>query len=106
MKIRSGKLDRQITIKRRSETVGASGSVSETWATVHDIRAEKVEHTSEDFLAAFGNAEAGHVVFRIRFLSDLKLTDKISFDGQGYDLEGITELGRKHGQELRGVLVQ
>ena len=106
MKIRSGNLDRQITITRLSEAVSASGGVSKSWTPLHIVRGEKVELSSADAPEAFGNADSGQVVFRVRYISDLTTNDRIIFEGQDYDLEGITELGRKHGQELRGVLVQ
>ena len=106
MKLRSGNLDRQITITRLSETVSASGGVSKSWTPLHTVRAEKVELASAEDREAFGNAGTSQVVFRVRFIPDLKTNDRIKFEGHDYDLDGITELGRKHGQELRGVLVQ
>ena len=106
MHIKSGKLDRIITITRLSETVGASGNVSETWTALHTVRAEKVELASAENLESFGNADSGQVVFRIRYLADVTTADRITYDGSEYDIEHITELGRRRGQELRGVLVQ
>lgn len=106
MNIHSGKLDRQIKITRLSETVGASGAVSKSWTPLHTVRAEKVELAATESLEAFGNADDGQVLFKIRYLADLKTADRITFDGAEYDIESISELGRKRGQELRGVLIQ
>ncbi|WP_415402890.1 head-tail adaptor protein [Tateyamaria sp. SN3-11] len=80
--------------------------MTKTWTPIQTVRAEKVVQTVAEELAGFGNAAAGDITLRIRFLDDLKTADRITLDGADYDLEQITELGRRHGQELRGVLVQ
>lgn len=105
-KFRSGNLDRQIIITQQSETVSPSGGVAKSWTPVHTARAEKVELASTESLEAFGNADSGEVVFRIRYIADLSTQYRISFEGADYDIESISELGRRHGQEIRGVLVQ
>lgn len=105
MKIRSGSLDRELIITRLSETISASGGVIKSWTPLHTVKAEKVELTTAEQLETFGNADAGQVVLRIRYVDDITPADRLRFDGADYDLDGITELGRRHGLELRGVLI-
>lgn len=98
--IKAGKLDRQITIERETETVAASGAVSKAWAAVATIRAELVQRSADEFLTGFGVAEAGGAVFRIRYLAGITPADRVIFDGAAYDINEIAELGRKRGLEL------
>lgn len=99
--IKAGKLDRQITITRETETVAASGAVSKAWATVATVRAELVQRGADEYLAGFGEAETGGAVFRIRYLAGLTTGDRVTFDGETYDIDEIAELGRRRGLELR-----
>lgn len=99
--IRSGKLDRQITLERLTETVAPSGSVSKAWAEIATVRAEIVQQTADEYLAGYGAAESGNIVFRIRYLPGITTADRVMYDGAAYDLDQIAELGRRRGLELR-----
>lgn len=99
--IKAGKLDRQITIVREAETVAASGAVSKTWATVATVRAELVQRSADEYLAGFGEVDAGGAVFRIRYLAGITTADRVIFDGVTYDIDEIAELVRRRGLELR-----
>lgn len=99
--IKAGKLDRQITIERQTETVAASGSVVKAWAAVATVRAELVQRGSDEYLAGFGEAEAGGAVFRIRYLAGITPADRVIFDGVVYDINEIAEHGRRRALELR-----
>lgn len=103
--VRAGKLDRQITIERETETVAASGAVSKTWAPIATVRAELVQLSVEEYITAFGEGDAGGAVFRIRHLSGITPADRVTFDGTTYDIDEIAELGRKRGLELRCSMV-
>lgn len=101
--IRAGKLDRQITFERETETVAASGAVSKAWAPVATVRAELVQRGADEYLAGFGEAENGSAVFRIRYLAGITTADRVTCDGVAYDIDEIAELGRKRGLELHTV---
>lgn len=101
--IRAGKLDRQITIERQTETVAESGAVSSAWAPVATVRAELVQRSADEFLTGFGEAETGSAVFRIRYLAGITAADRVTCDGTTYDIDEIAELGRKRGLELHTV---
>lgn len=101
--IRSGKLDRLITLERKSETVSETGAVSETWTPIATLRAELVRQTAEEFLTGPGETENTTVIFRTRYLSGMTTADRISYNGETFDLEAIVELGRRRGLELRAV---
>ncbi|MDD9730449.1 head-tail adaptor protein [Mameliella sp. AT18] len=99
--IRAGKLDHLITLERLTETVTASGAVSETWAPIATVRAEVIRKTSEEFLTGTLEGEHGAVIFRIRWISGLTTADRITCEGETFDLEEIVELGRRRALELR-----
>lgn len=103
--IRAGKLDRQITIERETETVAASGAVSKTWAPIATVRAELVQLSAEEYLTGFGEGDASGAVFRFRYLSGITTADRVAFAGTAYDIDEIAELGRKRGLELRCSMV-
>jgi integrase len=64
LKMQAGKLDRFITLERRTETVTASGAVTETWAPVATLRAELVRQSADEFLAGPGEIENGHTAMK------------------------------------------
>lgn len=101
--MQAGKLSSTITIQRQTETVTASGGVVKTWADLATVRAEIVQQTATEFLAGYGEAEDGTIIFRVRFRPGITTADRVSYAGRVYDLKEIKEIGRKRGLELRGV---
>lgn len=101
--MRAGKLDKSLTIERVTTTVDEFGTPTEGWATVAAVRAQRVKLSTEEFLRAFGSNAEAVAVFRIRHLDGLTLADRITCDGQSYDLKGIEPLGRREGLELRCI---
>lgn len=98
--IKAGKLDRVITVTRESETVSASGSVLKNWAPIATVRAELVQLHTMEAMTGFGESDFGDAVFRIRYLSGLETSNRVRFEGEVFDIDGITEIGRRHGLEL------
>lgn len=101
--LRAGKLDREITIERKTETVAPSGAVSKVWAPVATVRAELVQQSADEYLAGFGEAEGGNVVFRVRYLAGITTADRVNYAGDTYDIDGIAEVGRRRALELKCV---
>lgn len=101
----AGKLDRIITLERKTETVADTGSVVSAWTTFATVRAEIINQTASEFLTGYGEAEAGTVVFRIRFLSGITTADRITHAGQQYNIKEVIEIGRRRWLELRAVSV-
>lgn len=101
-----GKLDRRITIERRTETVKPSGSVVKAWAPIASVWAEIIQQTATEFFTGYGEAETGSVIFRIRFVADITTADRVTYNGTAYNLKEIKELGRRDALELRGEAVE
>lgn len=101
--IRAGKLDRKLTIERRTETVDAYGKVSETWATVATVRAECVQTSLEEHMREHGASPEGTVIYRIRYLTGLTLFDRLKEGASILDIKELVEIGRRRGWEIRAV---
>ncbi|MDO6521284.1 phage head closure protein [Shimia thalassica] len=101
--IKSGKLDRQIDIEWKKETVGSSGSVTSEWLHVSSVRAELVQRSADEYLTGYGEAESRSAVFLIRYQSGITTADRVVWRGVAYDIDEIVELGRRRGLELRTV---
>ncbi len=101
--MRAGRLDKTLTISRVTTTVDEYGTPVEGWATVATVRAQRVRLNVEEQLRAFGNASEAVAVFRVRHMDGLTLADRITCDGEIFDLKGIEPLGRREGMDLRCV---
>lgn len=103
--MRAGKLSHQIIIERETQTITAAGHVRKAWTQIASVRAEIKQASATEFLTGFGEADAGNVVFRVRWIPGVEITtaDRIRHGGKVYNLKGIVEIGRRLGLELRGV---
>jgi head-tail adaptor len=106
--MRAGNLDRQIEITRTTTTANPDEPWipgDETTVTVATARAQLVQQSTEEFLRNFGEQQVAAVIFRIRYIAGIVLTDRVVYAGATYDLEEIKEIGRRKGLELRAKVV-
>lgn len=99
--MRAGKLDRVITIERVASTVDDYGTPVEGWSTVATVRAQLVQSTLSEFMAAGGASSETSTVFRVRYLDGLTLADRVKDGPAVFDVKEIKELGRRKWLELR-----
>lgn len=99
--MRAGKLDKTITIERHAVTVDHYGTQTEGWSVIATVRAQLVQSTTEEFMRSFGSTGETAVIFRIRHRDGLKAADRVTTQGQTYDVKELKELGRREGLELR-----
>ena len=104
--MKAGKLVHVIALHRASETVNAAGTPATTWTVYATLRAELVERSTEEFLRSAGETDETTIVFRTRFMEGVSNNDRVSFDGQGFDIREVTTIGRRKGLELRCVQVE
>lgn len=97
-----GNLDRRITIERETETVMPSGSVIKAWTPVATVWAELIQQTASEFFTAYGEAETGTMIFRVRYRPGITSADRVAYGGKAYGITEIKELGRSDALELRG----
>lgn len=70
-----------ITVQRATVEVGAAGTPAETWADLVTLRAERLQHSTEEHLRAAGAAGETVAVFRVRHVDGLTTADRIVFEG-------------------------
>jgi SPP1 family predicted phage head-tail adaptor len=100
--MRAGSLDRVITIQRFTSTVDDYGGVVETWADVATIRAQLVQASTDEYIAAgLGAQDKAVMIFRIRWMDGITNADRVSYNGGFFNLKEIKEIGRREGLELR-----
>lgn len=98
--MRAGELDRYITLQTNTPSQSATGEVSESWGTLAQVWARKVEKGGREFAAAQQiNAET-QVMFRIRYRSDVTPSNQLTYDSVTYDILHVAEVGRGVGLDL------
>ena len=99
--IRSGRLDKRITIQRKMTIPNDYGELVETWVDLVTVWAIYLPaRGSERFAAAQQIAEID-TVFRIRYRQGVTAMDRIVYNGRTYDIKAVVDMcGRKDGIEL------
>tara|TARA_R100000664_G_C2758654_1_gene147742 strand:+ start:1241 stop:1555 length:315 start_codon:yes stop_codon:yes gene_type:complete len=101
-----GKLDRKITIKSVSTTADDYGQEIQTFSTLTSVWARilyknEVEKFENDQLKAISN-----IHFFIRYRTDITEQMRISYNNKTYLIEGISEIGRGVGLEIKTKLFE
>jgi SPP1 family predicted phage head-tail adaptor len=104
--INIGRMDRRIAIERQTEAVKPSGDVVKAWTPLAVVWAEVLQQSVSEFFTGYGEAETGTVIFRVRYRPGITTADRVTFNGQRYDLKEIKELGRFEALELRGEVIR
>ena len=104
----AGQLDRIIKITRTTTVPNPD----EPWIPgepttiiVAKLRAQLLQQSTEEFMRNFGESQESATVFRIRYRSDILLTDQLVYAGKAYDLIETKEIGLRDGLELRAKAV-
>ncbi|SDY18152.1 phage head closure protein [Citreimonas salinaria] len=104
--MKSGKLAHVIEVQRAAVVVNDAGTPTSTWSKVATLRAEVVEESAEEFLRNAGETTVTAIVFCTRFAPDITDNDRISFDGEAYDIDKIVHIGRRRGLEFHCTRVE
>lgn len=92
-----GKLDRRITIQQRTVALDAYNEPVETWSALATVWA-KVDYplTASDENVTDGlNVAYTRIEFTIRHRTDIGFINRIVYGSDTYDVERISEEGRK-----------
>jgi SPP1 family predicted phage head-tail adaptor len=96
-----GKMDRQITLQKFTVTQDAYGEPIETWTTLAEVWAQYLPGGGNERFAAqqvFAETEARFLIY---WRNDVTPVNRLQFDGKGYDILAVQEIGRREGLELR-----
>lgn len=100
--MQAGRLDRRVTIEAYTATRDAAGGEARNWAELATVWAEKRDLAGREFLTASQEAQAQvETLWRTRWRPDITAKMRLVHDGVIYDIEGVAELGRRDGLELR-----
>jgi SPP1 family predicted phage head-tail adaptor len=102
-----GKLNRRITIQRRTASKDAVGGKTDTWATFREVWAELVQQKGNVGIVVNAEKATHQTQWRIRFISELNEQDfRIFYQGRYYDLGGIEPEGLKVSQLISTTQTQ
>jgi SPP1 family predicted phage head-tail adaptor len=102
--MRFGTMDRRITIQRATLSANAYGERAETWGTLATVWAEvQYKVGGGESLQSDQVFSEQRVHFIIRYSSDVssvKPSDRVSYNGSSYQIEGVQEIGRGEGLRI------
>lgn len=87
-----GKLDRILTLQKRSVSQNDYGEEAPTWTDDQDLRAEIVDVDGEEEYEAKQETPVKETTFRIRYKSKLNASDyRVKYDGTVYNINRVKE---------------
>lgn len=96
----SGKLDRRVTLLRATAASNELNQPVESWAVLVVVWGGKQDLAGrKDVVAEQVNPEAT-TRFWLRWRSDISVADRISCDGENFDILHIGEVGRRDGLSI------
>lgn len=103
--MRPGKLDRRITIEQVTLAQNAMGEPVETWAPFAEVWTDVRPMTATERFESDARHSARVSNFRIRYLTGIDPTMRISYEGLSWRILGIAELGRREGLDVTAEVV-
>ncbi len=99
--MRAGLLDRRLSLYHRVLTQSSHGEQVPSYPSAYaTVWAEKLDQRAREYFAAQGTQAEATTRFRIRWRSDVVMTDRLVLDSVNYDIVQISEIGRRQGLEL------
>lgn len=101
--MRAGKMDRVIQIDTYSSVQDpSSGEEIAVWLPLATMRAEVIQSSADEFLAAGEVQGRVGVIFRTRYVAGVTVQSRVTHEGRYFNLVEVKEIGRRKGLELRG----
>lgn len=98
--VRAGALSEKLTIERGETATGAYRNQVTVWTPRFDIRAELLEDVREEEPIEAGSRITIKASFLIRFVADLKMTDRLIWGGERFNIVGLKVLGRRQAIQI------
>ena len=99
--MRSGLLDREITVQSSSTVISDNGTPIVTWTTLATLRAQRIEATTDEYIRGYGASTERIMVFRTRFIDGVTGANQLLFEGEQFVIKQIKEIGRRIALEFR-----
>lgn len=100
IEVKSGELDRPISIERGTITTSDLGTQVATWSSIGTVWAKFTPIADSEKFAGGELAASADCRFLIRHGMGVTPRDRIIFEGYIYSIVGVKEVGRKLGQEI------
>jgi SPP1 family predicted phage head-tail adaptor len=97
-----GKRDRRVTVLMQSVTRGQSGDVITAYTPRFSkpLYAGVAGATGRERMAAGQNTAPWELKVTVLYNSGISRNDKVEYNGERYDIVGMSEIGRREGLEL------
>lgn len=107
MGLQAGKLDHQVTIRRRSTSVNEANEPIESWADLVTTWASVEYKTGAEFNTKnFILVSKQVAVFTIRYYAGITVMDRVKHsDGNEYAIVAVSVIGRNEGMQLTAEIV-
>ncbi|MBB4373314.1 SPP1 family predicted phage head-tail adaptor [Bradyrhizobium sp. cir1] len=98
--MRAGNLDRIVEIQRRTTGLDLYGTPVETWTTFATMRAQLLKNATDGREGARGHTTDAVLTFRTRYLDGVTLENRLTYQGQQFEIIGVSEIGRRVGLDI------
>ncbi|MET4217850.1 SPP1 family predicted phage head-tail adaptor [Bradyrhizobium sp. LB14.3] len=98
--MRAGNLDRVIEIQRRTTGLDLYGTPVETWTLVASMRAKLLKNATDTQEGQRGAITNAVLTFRTRYLDGVTLENRVTYQGQQFQIIAVSEIGRRVGLDL------
>lgn len=101
--MRAGDLDRRVTLQRAGQGDDGLQTTTLNWADLSTVWASRQDISDGERGRADGTLADATTRFRIRWsetVSDLSPKDRLTTEGQTFDIVGVKQLGRRYGLEI------
>jgi len=105
--MRAGKMDRRVTLLKFEE-IGrdALNTPIEDWVETATLWAQQRPERGAERFSAAQIAGAKVMTFHVRYRDDIGVKDRLSYEGQTFEITDVRELGRRVVSEIDCVAVQ
>jgi SPP1 family predicted phage head-tail adaptor len=93
--MRAGKLDRRITIQRATKAPNGFNEPVETWGDLATIWAQQRPNRGAERSSAQEINGQAVMTFHIRHRADLRVTDRVVYEGRIWNVLDVREVGRR-----------
>src|SRR3546814_1174641 len=97
--MRTGDMDRRVTLQRFTTTQDEYGEEIQTWTDLATVFAEVRQQGGKEYLVAATTLAERRVVFFLRWFPGLTVEDRVSYDGLLHNIKEVREIGRRDGVE-------
>lgn len=105
--MRAGKMDRRVTLLKFEE-IGRDplNTPIEDWVETATVWAQQRPERGAERFSAAQIAGAKVMTFHVRYRDDIGVKDRLSYEGQTFEITDVRELGRRVVSEVDCVAVQ